>query len=190
MRVIRHTGFKAVSTGWQGHATLSNYWLRPWRKLIADLIRPFIGTRTMKNEVLPRCKRTRWHSVIETRQSRGEGPETGTQQDSHTTPSFPRRRESTGLRNSHGWPPTRHCGLDPQSRGEGPETSRQQAKTTNRIPSPLMGEESKPVPVLDTGAKGDNKTKQHRPIIADLIRNPEVRPAARHSSASSTVIPA
>ena len=25
---------------------------------------PFIGTRTMKNFVLQRCKRTRWHSVI------------------------------------------------------------------------------------------------------------------------------
>ena len=30
----RHTGFKAVSTGWQGNATLSTCWIRPWRKLI------------------------------------------------------------------------------------------------------------------------------------------------------------
>ena len=36
--MVRHTGFKAVSTG-RGYATLSNYWLRPWRKLVADLIR-------------------------------------------------------------------------------------------------------------------------------------------------------
>ena len=34
------------------------------RPVITDLIRPFIGTRMMKNEVLLRCKRTRWHSVI------------------------------------------------------------------------------------------------------------------------------
>ena len=27
---------------------------------------------------------------------------------------------------------------------------------TNHIPSPLMGEESKPVPVPDTGAEGEN----------------------------------
>ena len=32
--------------------------------VIADLTRPFIGTRMMKNFVLQRCKRTRWHSVI------------------------------------------------------------------------------------------------------------------------------
>ena len=29
----------AVSTGWQGYATLSTCWIRPWRKLVADLIR-------------------------------------------------------------------------------------------------------------------------------------------------------
>ena len=59
------------------------------------------------------------------------------------SPSFPRRRETTG-------------------RGEGG----QQAKTTDQVPSPLMGEESK-VRV--------KTMPQRRPVIADLIRNPEVR---------------
>ena len=36
-----------------------------------------------------------------------------------------------------------------------------------------MGEESKPVPVPDTGAEGENDAP--RPVIADLIRNPEGR---------------
>ena len=54
-----------------GGGVWPSYWLQgsihraAWtRPVIADSIRPFIGTRMMKNEVLLRCKRTRWHSVI------------------------------------------------------------------------------------------------------------------------------
>ena len=42
---------------------LTTYTREP-HTVTADLIRPFIGTRTIKNKVLLCCKRTRWHSVI------------------------------------------------------------------------------------------------------------------------------
>ena len=39
-------------------------WVAMRSIVILDLVQPFIGTRMMKNEVLLRYKRTRWHSVI------------------------------------------------------------------------------------------------------------------------------
>ena len=47
----RHTGFKAVPTGRGGHATLSNYWLRPWRKLVLAL-RQYLQSKAHPNPYL------------------------------------------------------------------------------------------------------------------------------------------
>ena len=45
--------------------------------------------------------------------------------------------------------------------------ARQQVQTNCITPFPLMGEESKPVPVPDTGSEGDSSI-----VILDLIQNP------------------
>ena len=90
--------------------------------------------------------------------------------------------------------PARHCGLDPQSRGVGC-AGQQQYTTTINIHSPIKEEESKPVPVPDTGAKGENdapassrhcgldpqsrgegagnNTNQHRPVILASRQYPQ-----------------
>ena len=63
----------------------------------------------------------------------------------------------------------RHTGFKAVSTGQG----KQQDRPTSRIPSPLMGEESKSLSqCLTLGSEGENDAT-HRPVIADLIRNPE-----------------
>ena len=63
-------------------------------------------------------------------------------------------------------------GFKAVSTGAGCVGNNKPTPTNHITPSPLMGEESKPVPVPDTGVEGENDA-QHRHVIADLIRNPE-----------------
>ena len=116
--------------------------------VIADLIRNLEGRRRV-HATLSTCWLRPWRKlVLASRQYPQSGVRVLTSQPNRQNPLF---LDGRGIK------------------GEG-ET----IQNNHQYPLSLDGRGPKPVPVPDTGAEGENDAP-HRHVIADLIRNPEVR---------------